>query len=62
VFRVIVSPAKQRRWPRYVGAAILIAFMVKDPVAAAHLAHSIGRWVLAVASGLSAFVSGTRIG
>jgi len=62
VFRVIVSPAKQRRWPIYLVAAIVIIFVAKYPVAAAHVASKIGVLAGEVARDLSVFVSHVHLG
>ena len=62
VFRVHVSPAKQRRWPKYLAAAILILFVVKYPAAAAHVASQIGVLAGGAARGLSVFASHVHLG
>lgn len=55
MFRVEITPTSRWKWLRYVAAAIAIAFVIVDPVAAAHLTHGIGTVVVAAAPRLSSF-------
>jgi hypothetical protein len=62
MFRVHIKPEKQRKWPKYVAAAILVLFVVKYPAAAAHVASEIGVLAGGVAKDLSVFASHVHLG
>ena len=51
-----------RRWPGYVATAILVVFVFKYPVPAAHLADGIVHLISDSATGLATFVSGMHLG
>lgn len=56
MFRVEITPTRRWKWLRYVAGVLVVAFVIVDPVVAAHLAHGIGAGIVAAAGRLSSFM------